>query len=231
MYSFAQRSDTRVVDEPLYGHYLRVSEVEHPGRSEVMAAMDLDGARVMGTMLHMEFDRPLLFMKHMAHHLVDLDTAFLGDTINIVLIRDPEQMLPSLCHQLPRPELRDTGLARQTALLEELAGLGQQPPVLDARERLMDPRGVLEELCARIGISFEPAMLSWPAGPMSEDGIWARHWYHNVHRSTGFQPYRPRSEPFPERLQPLLETCRPYYERLYSHAIRARPTCFMKADQ
>ena len=34
MYSFAQRPDTRVVDEPLYGHYLRVSGAEHPGDQE-----------------------------------------------------------------------------------------------------------------------------------------------------------------------------------------------------
>ena len=47
MYSFAQRRDTRVVDEPLYGHYLRVSGAQHPGRDEVMAAMDNDGRRVM----------------------------------------------------------------------------------------------------------------------------------------------------------------------------------------
>ncbi len=32
MYSFAQRDDTRVVDEPLYGHYLRVSDAAHPAR-------------------------------------------------------------------------------------------------------------------------------------------------------------------------------------------------------
>ena len=47
MYSFAQRTDTRVVDEPLYGHYLRVSGAEHPGRDEVLAAVDADGERVV----------------------------------------------------------------------------------------------------------------------------------------------------------------------------------------
>ncbi|MGD8481270.1 MAG: sulfotransferase family protein, partial [Gammaproteobacteria bacterium] len=32
MYSFAQRPDTRVLDEPLYGHYLKSSGARHPGR-------------------------------------------------------------------------------------------------------------------------------------------------------------------------------------------------------
>ena len=47
MYSFAQRADTRVVDEPLYAHYLRVSGADHPGRDEVLAAQEQDGERVV----------------------------------------------------------------------------------------------------------------------------------------------------------------------------------------
>ena len=47
MYSFAQRSDTRVVDEPLYGHFLRVTGTVHPGRDEIMAAVNCDGDAVM----------------------------------------------------------------------------------------------------------------------------------------------------------------------------------------
>ena len=42
MYSFAQRDDIRVVDEPLYGHYLRVTGADHPGGNDVMAAMNCD---------------------------------------------------------------------------------------------------------------------------------------------------------------------------------------------
>ncbi|MBT5534537.1 sulfotransferase family protein, partial [Candidatus Poribacteria bacterium] len=39
MYSFAQRPDTRVIDEPLYGHYLRVSGAAHPIPVDVIASM------------------------------------------------------------------------------------------------------------------------------------------------------------------------------------------------
>ncbi len=41
MYSFAQREDTRVIDEPLYGHYLKVTGVLHPGRKEVIQTYKL----------------------------------------------------------------------------------------------------------------------------------------------------------------------------------------------
>lgn len=223
MYSFAQRPDTRVVDEPLYAHYLRVSGVEHPGREEVLATMESDGEKVVRAVVLGPCDRAVLFMKQMAHHLVDLERRFLERTANVLLIRDPVEMLPSLVRQLPEPRLQDTGLAHQAELLDELRRRGQQPPVLEARELLIDPRGVLTELCRRLGLPFSEVMLRWPTGPRPEDGVWARHWYHNVHRSTGFAPYRPKSGPFPERLRPLLEECRPYYRELYAHALRARP--------
>jgi len=62
-------------------------------------------------------------------------------------------------------------------------------------------------------------MLSWEAGPKKDDGVWAPHWYHNAHRSTGFVPYKPKSEPFPDRLRPLLEECQLLYDSLLPWAI------------
>ena len=123
MYSFGQRNDTRIIDEPLYGHYLRVTGASHPGRDEVMSAMDTNGDRVMKRLLDQQHDRPILFMKQMAHHLVGLDFSFLEKTINVLLIRDPVEMLPSLTIQLPDADLADTGLATQCDLLERLAKL------------------------------------------------------------------------------------------------------------
>ena len=31
-------------------------------------------------------------------------------------------------------------------------------------------------------------MLSWDRGGIKEDGIWAKYWYENVHKSQGFKP-------------------------------------------
>ncbi len=224
MYSFAQRSDTRVVDEPLYAHYLRVSGALHPGRDEVLAAQEQDGERVVRDVLEGPCEKPVVFFKQMAHHLVELDRAFLARARHVLLTRDPREMLPSLAENLEVPTLRDTGYAAQTQLLAELRALGQDPPVLEARELLRDPEGVLTQLCERLSIPFEPAMLHWKLGARPEDGVWAPHWYENVHRSTGFAAYRPKQEPFPEHLQPLLEQCLPHYETLYRSALRARPS-------
>lgn len=223
MYSFGERPDTRVVDEPLYGHYLRVSGADHPGAAEVMAAMETDGETVVRGVILGRCDRPVVLFKQMAHHLVELDHGFLDRTVNVLLVRDPQEMLPSLVNQIPEPTLRDTGLAAQSQLLAELRELGQEPPVLEAREVLLDPRGVLTELCRRLSIPFYDEMLAWPAGPRPFDGVWAPHWYHAVHRSTGFDAYRPKKDPFPERQLPLLAECRPHYAALAAVAIRATP--------
>lgn len=222
MYAFRERSDTEVVDEPLYGHYLKTSGAEHPGREEVMAQMDCDGARVVREVILAPCeDKPVRFFKNMAHHLRGLDWSFIDRITNLLLTRDPREMLPSLARRISSPTLRDTALEEQVELLERINKAGQEPVVLDARELLLDPKGVLRRACEKLGLPFKPAMLHWPPGPKPEDGVWAKYWYDSVHASTGFEPYRPKTAPFPEQLRPLLEACRPLYERLYAHAIRA----------
>jgi len=222
MYSFAQLPELRVVDEPLYGHYLRVSGAEHPGDQEVMESMDCDGNAVMKDLMRRQAADPasVIFIKHMAHHLVDLDLSFLASTRNVFLIRDPREMLPSLTVQLPNATLTDTGLKRQWDLYSDLCHTGQLPVVLDSRELLLDPASVIRALCDALDLEFRNDMLTWEAGPRAEDGVWARHWYHAVHKSTGFAPYRPKSD-FPDDLQSLLDECIPFYEKLYEHALRA----------
>ena len=222
MYSFAQRDDIRVIDEPLYGHYLRVSGADHPGGQDVMDAMNCDGDAVMRELINQQAhdSTKRLFIKHMAHHLLGLDLGFLRRACNLFLIRDPKEMLPSLTVQVPHAQLADTGLKRQWELYSELLSEGQHPAILDSRELLLDPEGVLRQLCDHLGLVFTADMLQWPAGPRAEDGVWAPHWYHAVHQSTGFAAYRPKLD-FPAYLEPLLVECQPWYDLLFEQAIRA----------
>ena len=220
MYAFRERPDTRVVDEPLYAHYLAESGAAHPGVAEVLAAQDADARRVIDRVILGPAGRPILFFKNMAHHLQGIDDwGFLDQIQNVLLTRHPREMLPSLDLQVPGPALAATGYPMQVKLFEHLEARGRRPFVLEAMHLLLDPAGVLHTLCDGLGISWEPGMLEWEQGPKPEDGVWARHWYHNVHDSAGFAPYRPKTDPFPERLVPLLEECLPLYERLAGHAI------------
>ena len=223
MYSFAQRRDTTVVDEPLYGHYLSKTPAEayHPGSAEIIATLDNNGERVIRDIVLGDYGTPIVFHKQMTHHLVELDWSFMAHTVNVILTRDPVDMLPSYMKNVEQPTMVDVGYAKHIELLDYLRSLGQEPPVLDSKQVLLNPRKVLGKLCEQIGIPFDEAMLSWEAGARPEDGCWAPYWYHNVHRSTGFGVYRPKIAPFPEPLKPLLADCLPYYERLREMAILA----------
>ena len=222
MRSFASRADTRAVDEPLYGAYLATTGAEHPGREELLEVLETDAATVIEDVILGPCDRPVLFLKQMVHHLTpDVDLGFLDDCVNVMLIRDPAEVIASLVNQLPEPTARDVGLERQVELFRDLRERGQEPPVVDARQLLLDPEHVLRELCDRIGLEWDAAMLSWPAGPRPEDGPWARYWYDSVEASTGFAPYRPKNAAVPERCRELLSECRTPYDELSSSAILA----------
>lgn len=222
MYSFAQRSDTQVVDEPLYAHYLSKTSAHtyHPGAAEVLACQENDGEKVVQELILGRSSTPVLFFKNMTHHLTQLDWGFLAQTVNILLTRDPREMLPSYAEQVSEPQLHDTGYADHLCLWDYLRSLGQQPVVLEARRLLENPQGVLMQLCERVGLSFDEQMLRWPIGPRPEDGCWAHYWYGSVHRSSGFAPYRSKTTPFPSHLEPLYQQCLPYYEALAQHSLQ-----------
>jgi hypothetical protein len=219
MYSFHQRHDTTVVDEPLYAHYLARSGVDHPGREEVLATQDRDGEAVIRDVILGSVATPVFFIKNMAHHLRGLDWSFLAELRNVILTRHPAEVLPSLIRQVPDPDLEGTGLPVQVELLDYILDRGDDPLVVDSRLLLQDPPGVLGALCERSGIPFDEAMLSWAAGPIPEDGVWAPYWYDGVHRSTGFAPYSPKNEEVPDRLRPLLAQALPLYERLAAYSL------------
>lgn len=223
MYSFAQRNDCKVFDEPLYAHYLSKTPARayHPGAEEVIATMENDGQKVVDDLILGDHPKPVIFFKHMTHHLHNIDLGFLDQTVNVLLTRDPFDMLPSYAAQVEKPTLQDVGYKQHVELLNDLQSRGQNPPVLDSKQILLNPRKVLNELCERIGIPFQEAMLSWQAGARLEDGSWAKYWYKSVHESTGFGEYVKKSTPFPESLKPLLAECQPYYEQLSKLAIQA----------
>ncbi|MEX2279736.1 MAG: sulfotransferase family protein, partial [Acidimicrobiia bacterium] len=110
MYSFAQRGDTTVVDEPLYAHYLSVTPADayHPAAAEVLASMETDGTRVIANVIFGTYRTPVVFFKQMTHHLVGLDTSFLDRTVNVLLTRDPHDMLRSYAAVVATPSVADT---------------------------------------------------------------------------------------------------------------------------
>ncbi len=223
MRSFSNRTDTVVVDEPLYAHYLLRTGRHHPGAADVITHHEGDWRVIVKHLSEAAPDgKAVFYQKHMAHHLLPhVDRDWLSKVTNAFLIRDPALVLKSLVKQLEDADLADTGLPQQVEIFRRMQGeTGKTPAVVDAHDLLADPPGMLSALCAALGIPFEERMLSWPPGPRPEDGVWAPHWYQNVWKSTGFTPLESSSEPLPAHLEPLLERCRPFYEELHAHRLQ-----------
>ena len=221
MYSFAQRLDTVVFDEPLYGAYLSKSNAHkyHPGAREIMASMTISYQSVFNQMLGPQ-RKPVAFFKNMAHHILEPDIKLMSRGMNIILTRHPIEMLPSFDKVISNPKIDDVGYKAHVDLLNYMDSYKLDYVVLDATFLLKNPERVLRKLCKACGIAFDPTMLEWTSGSRPEDGVWAKYWYQNVHRSTGFQPYTEKSDPFPKHLLPLLKECERFYSVLVSKSLK-----------
>jgi hypothetical protein len=225
MRSWENRPDTVVVDEPFYAHYLLATGVDHPGRDEVVARHETDWQRVVEALLGpLGRGVRIFYQKQMSHHLLPhMGRDWLDALTHAFLIRDPAPMLASLGDKLGEFGLEATGLPQQVEIFDHvLRATGHVPPVVDAADLLAAPEAVLRALCAALEVPFSERMLAWPPGPRSTDGVWARHWYERVERSTGFE--RPAVAAGPRlvgRLAELEAQCRPLYERLRAHRLRA----------
>ena len=223
MRSWSNRDDTVVCDEPLYAHYLHATGKEHPGADEIIAAGETDWRKVVENLTgKIPGGKSIYFQKQMTHHLLPhISREWLGRVTNCFLIRDPREMLTSYIKIVSQPTLEDTGFLQQTEIFEWVrTNLKMTPPVLDSVDVLNRPRQMLGLLCDVLQIEFQEAMLTWPPGPRSTDGVWAPHWYGEVEKSTGFRPYQPKLEPIPVEFTTLYEECDRHYQRLYEHRLR-----------
>jgi hypothetical protein len=224
MRSFGSRADTFVSDEPFYGAYLKQTRDPQPMADEVVAAMDCDWQGVARAMSgSCPTGAPIWYQKHMAHHMVGpVNHEDLPGLRHAFLIRDPARVVASYAAKRVAVRTEHLGVERQVEYFEREADrLGHAPPVVDSADILADPAAMLEKLCQALGISWDPAMLSWEPGIRATDGIWASHWYDAVAASTGFGT--PDGDPakLDDEGRRVAEHCRPFYERLAAHKISA----------
>jgi hypothetical protein len=223
MRAFENRSDCFVSDEPLYAAFLKQTGLEHPGAAEVIAEGECDWRNVTDYLLGpVPGEKKLWYQKHMSHHLLpDMDHAWIYGLCNVFLIRQPDAVVASYIKSRSEIAPEDIGLLQQAALFDELQQeTGKPPLIIDSGEFLGNPRGFMEVLCAHAGIVFEPSMLSWPAGQRDSDGIWAKHWYASVWRSTGFETRPERMPALSKAHQKIADACRPAYDQLAERRVR-----------
>lgn len=220
MRSFENRADCAVVDEPFYAAYLAQTGLDHPMRDAVLASQPQDWREVADALAAAEGQ--VIYEKHMAHHMLPgFGLDWIRGCRNAFLIRDPAEVLASYAAKRGEVTLADIGVVRQREIFEREADrLGNAPPVVRGADVAADPRRTLVALCDGLGIAFDEAMLSWPAGPRASDGVWAPAWYDGVWRSTGFAPpERKAYPPLPDELKRIAEAARPHYEALLAHRL------------
>ncbi len=222
MRAWGNRPDTAVCDEPFYAHYLAATHHDHPGRDEIIAHGETDAGKVAAFLTGaVPGGRQIFYQKQMAHHLLpQTDRSWFPAVTHAFLIRDPAEVIVSYLKKHHDPVPEDLGFVQQAEIFDAVCALdpGRVPPIVDAADVLRAPERTLRLLCEALGVEFDAAMLSWPPGPRATDGVWAKHWYAEVERSTSFGPYRRKDEPVPARLRGVHARCREFYERL--HALR-----------
>ncbi len=220
MRAWENRPDTVVVDEPFYAAYLHATGVDHPGRDEVIASQPTDPDEVVRLLLEdhgADSWAPVQYSKQMSHHVLEgMSLDWLAEFRTVLLVRDPREVVASYVRSREACEPEDIGLLQQARLLEVLP---TDTPVIDAGDFLRDPEAYLRWLCDWLGLDFTDRMLTWPAGPRDSDGVWAPHWYDAVNRSTGFEPWRPRTLELTEHDAAVADTCRPAYELLRARRV------------
>lgn len=214
MYAFAQRPDCAVWDEPFYAAYLKMTGLDHPMRDAILAAGETDPAQVAAACAgQIPQGQSLFYQKHMAQHMVpDMPLDWAHRVTNVFLIRHPARVIASYAQKRQAPVEADLGFCRLAELCDRLGGA--DPIVIDSADIRRDPAGMLEKLCTRLGIGFDPAMTRWPAGGNPADGIWAPHWYGAIHASTGFAG---EEGPLPDlsgAYLGLVEEAMPHYARM-----------------
>jgi hypothetical protein len=220
MYSFANRTDTQVVDEPLFGYFLKYTGVWRPSREEVLDVMETDATKIISGQLLAENNKPVVFYKHIANHFIGLDWSYFKNTKNIILTRHPKDVLLSFSKNLEELTLLDTAYGQQIELMDYFIDNDIEFILFDSNSILIEPEMSIKSLCKHLGIPFQKNMLKWSAGPRKEDGVWAKYWYKSLHQSTGFMPYKEKQELLPKKIKPLYEECMSLYERLKKHELR-----------
>ena len=189
MYSFAQRSDTKVVDEPFYAYYLTHvnTKVDHPGKREIINSQSSSFNEIVSKM-EMFMKKDVLFIKNMTHHLAKTNVNFSRNWYHVILTRSPQNAYISFKKVISNPTVLDLGYKEQYAIALKFQKKNIPFYILSSEELLNSPKKELENLCDYLKINFDNNMLSWDRGGIKEDGIWAKYWYENVHKSQGLKP-------------------------------------------
>ena len=221
MYSFGNRDDFEIIDEPFYGNYLIETGLDHPMREKIILSQPENVTDVIDNLTK---DRSIigknLYQKHMTHHMVRSVPRGWFDQVNhVFLLRHPARVISSFAKKYNRISEQDIGFKKQVELFLEITERGLKPIVVNSEDIRKKPEETLTKLCDRINLSFQKSMLYWSKGGQIKDGVWASHWYGSAHKSTGFSGPEDTLPNLKGRNANLAEASMPFYSSLLRFAI------------
>ena len=222
MRSFENRLDTAVLDEPFYAYFLKETNLNHPGREEIISTGEYNWGKIVKKITGpIPQNKNIWYQKHMAQHNLDgNDISWIKKFKNCILIRHPQYVIPSYNKKYPLSHKKLLGYSQQLniiRILEDKEGI--TPPIFDATDIQKNPRVALKKMCISIGIDFMEKMLKWPRGKRKSDGVWAKYWYGNVEKSSGFRPFHEKQITIDKGLIALYKECLVEYNSMYKKRV------------
>ena len=221
MYSFGNRDDFEIIDEPFYSNYLIETGLDHPMREEIILSQPENVDQIILTLSQKRtIGGKSLYQKHMSQHMTNsIPRNWFDQVKHIFLLRHPARVISSFSKKYDNISESDIGFKKQVELFSEVIKQGLDPIVVNSEDIRKSPEQTITKICKRLNIGFQKSMLSWPKGGNKDDGVWASHWYESAHESTGFSSPESRLPVLEGTNLKLVEASLPLYRALLKFAI------------
>ena len=220
MRSWSSRNDTFISDEPFYAYYLKEKQLKHPMYKEIIEYYPNTYDDVVNSLIsEIPNDKENWYQKHMAHHLIDLNSIeWIKNFENCILIRHPKDVINSYIKKNTLNHIDELGYPQQYKIMKYLDSVGKKFIVIDSNILLNNPIKILSQWCNKIDLEFNDSMLRWDKGNHPQDGIWWKHWYDNVIKTTHFKKFSANERDLDKKYQLIYDEALDYYNKLYYFA-------------
>ena len=221
MYSFAQRPNCVVIDEPFYASFLKKTDLNHPGRQEILNCYPNSSVESIDR-IH-QFIRSSgnkeIYLKNMAQHMSGVSWEWALNAIHIFWIRHPRKVIRSFSKVFPDLTLSDIGIVEQLKQWKRIQKFPGKKVIVDSDEMLSAPNKTFPIICDAVGLPFYKEMLVWPRGKKEYDETWWPHWYSNVHNTCSFGESSELGMPLEAKYLNVEIKSMPFYNELYKDRI------------
>lgn len=216
MRSWSSRKDTIVIDEPFYASYLHRTQLKHPFYDEIINKYPVNDQEIIKILTgSIPDNKNIWYQKHMAHHICNFDSlSWILKLQNCFIIRKPNHVINSYIKKNELKKTEELGYIQQFKLINFLIKNSADFIVIDTESLLKNPEKILTLWCKHFGLNFNKSMLKWKKGYHPNDGIWAKHWYSNVIKSSSFGRLKNNNTDVNDFYLEIYEECMFYYNQM-----------------